>query len=227
MTIGRTTLWAGMQPTAFEDYLLRSGTDRDVELLDGVTVERMPAPAGHDSLREWLQELIAEYLTATKQTKQGTLYDGATPVAINARRGRRPDLFFVNHKHRNIVRNNAAYGAPDLVVEIVSTYDLSSDLTARERDYCALGVPEIVFFDPVRRQARALRQQEGSYSEETLLPGVALRLLTFLDMTLPMAWLLTEPRPTVAEAVERLRAYRALEGRQRRTRAGRWWRRDK
>jgi Uma2 family endonuclease len=216
-----------MQPTAFADFLARSGTDREVELLDGVTVERMPAPAEHDQLLDWLRDLIAEYLTATKQTKHGTLYDGATPVAINARRGRRPDLFFVSHKHRNIVRNNAAYGAPDLVVEIVSTYDLSSDLTARERDYSALGAPEIVFLDPMRRQVRVLRRQEGSYSEETLLPGVALRLAAFPDMVLPIAWLLCDPRPQIIEAVERLRAYRALEERQRRTRASRWWRRDK
>jgi len=201
-------LWAGMQPTAFADFLLRSGTDREVELLDGVTVERMPAPAEHDQLREWLQDLIAEYLTATKQTKQGTLYDGATPVAINDRRGRRPDLFFVSHKRRNLVRNNAAYGAPDLIVEIVSTYDLSSDLTARERDYCALGVSEIVFLDPMRRQARVLRRRDGgSYTEEMLLPGAMLRFDTLPDLSVPAAWLYSEAgRPPLREAVDRLGA---------------------
>jgi Uma2 family endonuclease len=226
MTVGRATLWAGILPTAFEDFLQRSGTDRDVELLDGVAVERMPVPDEHERLRAWLHELLVGYLAATNQAKQGTFYDGSTPVAINARRGRRPDLFFVSHKRRGIVRNNAAYGAPDVVVEIVSTYDLDSDLAARERDYRAIGVPEIVFLDPIRRQARVVRHRNESYGEETLLPDTALRLGAFPDLAVPMSWLTREPRPAITEAVERLRSYRALDRRQRRTREGRWWRRS-
>src|SRR5262250_3332437 len=166
MVSGGAIFWAGMRPVAFEDFLRRFGADREVELLDGTAVARMPVPAEHERLNAWLHGLITEHL---KQTKHGTLYDGATPVAINERRGRRPDLFFVSHACRGLVRRNAVYGAPDLVIEIVSTFDLRSDLTARERDYRALGVPEIVFLDPMRRQVRVLRRRDGgAYTEEML-----------------------------------------------------------
>jgi Uma2 family endonuclease len=205
MVTGRAIFWAGMRPVAFEEFLRRFGADREVELLDGTAVARMPVPIEHDRLRAWLHGLIAEYL---KATKQGTLYDGATPIAISRRRGRRPDLFFVSRACRGIVRRNAAYGAPDLIIEIVSTCDLRSDLTARERDYCALGVPEILFLDPVRRQTRVLRRRDGgAYTEETLLPGATLHLDTLPGLTVPTTWLFSETaRPPIWEALDHLRA---------------------
>jgi Uma2 family endonuclease len=189
MSSGRAIFWAGIRPAAFEEFLRRFGADRDVELIDGTAVERMPVPAEHERLCVWLHELIAQHL---KVTKQGSLFDGATPIEISPRRARRPDVFFVSHACRGIVRRNAVVGAPDLIIEIISAYDLRSDIAARERDYRALGVPEITFLDPIRRQVRVLRRHDCSYTEEILLPGATLRFDALTGLNLPTNWLFSE-----------------------------------
>src|SRR5205823_4906224 len=115
-----------------------------------------------------------------------------------------PDLLFVRSERQEIVRERAVYGAPDLVIEIVSPNDRASDLIALETEYRGLGVPEILFLDLPRQRVRALRrgQEPGArasgrdaggseYAEEVCVAGV-LRLGAIEGMALPVQALLRE-----------------------------------
>jgi Uma2 family endonuclease len=115
-------------------------------------------------------------------------------VEINAFRGRLPDLLFVRKERMEIVRQKAIYGAPDLIIEIVSPNDRPADIIALETDYRTLGVPEIVFLDQRKRRVRILRKRDADYEETELSTGT-LELESMDGLPLQVEWLLQEPLP--------------------------------
>jgi hypothetical protein len=101
-----------------DDFLRRYGKDTDRELLDGATVERMPVSLEHEKLRVWLEWLLKEYL---KAMPGGVLLDSSTVIVVNERRLRRPDLAYLSAECRDMLKGGAVHGAPDLIIEIVSS----------------------------------------------------------------------------------------------------------
>ncbi len=186
---GRVVQYAE-RPIPFTAFLELSG-DRHIELVAGVMVEKMAAQLEHEKLFVWLDRVVGTYVS---HRNLGIVLGSRTAVEISAYGGRLPDLLFVRRERMGIVREKAVYGAPDLVMEIVSPNDRPSDLIALETEYRGLGIPEIVFLDPPRRRVRVLRRRETEYDEDTRTES-ALRLERVEGMELPVAALLAEPRP--------------------------------
>jgi Uma2 family endonuclease len=126
-------------------------------------------------------------------------------VEIHQFRGRLPDLLFVRQERMGIVQQKAVYGAPDLVLEVISPNDRPSDVIALETDYRSIGVREIVFIDPRKRVARLLRQRQDDYVEEVVAAGTIV-LEALGAIRLESEWLLQEPRPGIRATVEALLA---------------------
>lgn len=190
-----------LKSITFAEFLDRFGEDDDVELVDGMVVERMAAQLEHERLFAWLFRLMGDYV---EERDLGIVLGSRTAVEINEHRGRLPDLLFVRRERQDIVQQKAIFGAPDLVVEFVSPNDRASDLIARETDYRAIGVAEIVFIDPRRRQVRALRRRDAAWNEETLGPEDVLTLETVDGFAVNAEWLLSEPRPAVRATLDQI-----------------------
>jgi len=154
----------------FEQFLDAYGEDDEVELIDGVAVEKMSAQLEHESLYHWIVMTLGVFI---KETNAGIFLGSRTPVRINNHRGRLPDLLFVAAVRRGIVQQKAIYGAPDMIIEIVSPYDRPSDIASLETDYRAIGVGEIVFLDQRKLTVRTLHRDTatGDYSDVTATAG--------------------------------------------------------
>jgi Uma2 family endonuclease len=152
----------------------------------------MAAQIEHEKLFAWLDRVVGTYVS---HRKLGIVLGSRTAVEISTYGGRLPDLLFVRSDRLEIVRDRAVYGAPDLVIEIVSPNDRPSELIALETEYRGLGVPEIIFLDLQRQRVRVLRRQHtGEYDEEVRTEG-SLRLEGIEGIELPLTALLQEPRP--------------------------------
>lgn len=198
----RSVKWLASQPVTFAEFLDRFGEDDDVELVDGVVVERMAAQLEHEKLFAWLFPLMVLYV---QERDLGIILGSRTAVEISQFRGRLPDLLFVRRDRLDIVQQKAVFGAPDLVVEFVSPNDRPSELIARETDYRTIGVAEIVFIHPARRQVRALRKRNAAtYDEAILGDGMVLALETVDGFSVNVDWLLSEPRPAVRSTLDGL-----------------------
>src|SRR5262249_12928658 len=77
----------------------------------------------------------------------------------------------VRADREHIIQDKAVYGAPDLVIEIISPNDRTSEIHALETDYRNIGVAEIVFVDAAQRRLLVLRRRESDYAAETLSTG--------------------------------------------------------
>ena len=179
------------RPLTFNEFLDLFGEDDDVELIDGVVVQRMAAQLEHERFQVWLLWLLNGYVHAKRL---GIVLGSRTAVQITEHGGRLPDVLFVREERQDIVQEKGIYGAPDLIVEILSPHDRPADIIALEADYRSIGASEIWFIDQKRKRVRALRKRERGYEEEVLTRGV-LRSEVVSGFWLQVKWLFTKPLP--------------------------------
>lgn len=163
----------------------------DSELVRGVVIYREPEPYDHQWLFGWLFSTLGVYAS---HRKLGRVLGSRTAVKISGNDGRLPDILFVRADNTEIIRNDAIYGVPDLVIEIISENDRPSDLIPLEADYRDLGVPEIVFIDPRRKRVRLLQKNETDY-DETLLTTGRLTFASVPGFWIEVEWLFAEEKP--------------------------------
>lgn len=189
------------QPIPFERFLDLT-YDTGIELINGVLVEKPMVQLTHEKLLLWLLTMLHLF---TRQRDLGVVFGSRTAVEINAFGGRLPDLLFVRKERSSILQERAVYGAPDLVIELVSPNDRPSGLIALETDYRSIGVPEIVFIDQQKKRVRVIRKRDDDY-EETILTEGTLSLESIAGFHIEIAWLWQDPRPNEMETVVNLLA---------------------
>jgi len=194
LSVEERRVYVPPRPMTFTEFLDSFGEDDGVELIDGVVVERVAAQLDHERLFAWLITIIAGFAS---ERDLGTVLGSRSAVEIASHRGRMSDLLFVRKAREDIIQQRAVYGAPDLILELVSPNDRPSDLVALETDYGSVGVEQVAFIDWQRQRVRLLtRCADGSGYDEA---GVTSGLVAFAalpGLTLQAEWLWTDERPT-------------------------------
>jgi Uma2 family endonuclease len=190
----------------FEEFVRLFGEDDDIELVDGMVVQRVAARDIHEDLQGWLLLIMRGYVSAKGL---GIVRGSRTAVKITEHRGRLPDIVFVRKENAQIVQEDGIFGTPDLVVEIWSPGDRLSDMLAKEADYKSIGVLEIWFVDQQRRQVRVLRKGREGYEERVMKKGV-LRSEVVEGFWVNVEWLFKKPLPNELETLQRLLGVRKL-----------------
>jgi len=188
------------RPLTFDEFVEMFSEDDDVELIDGTVVKRLAVQLEHETLFGWLHTLLGNYVEATGQ---GIVLGSRTAVQIHTYRGRLPDLLFVRWARKFIVKRKGVYGAPDLVVEIISPTDRPSDIIALETDYRNIGVREIWLVDLPRKRVKVLRKRRKGYVEEVLSGGI-LKSEVVKGFWLKVEWLFAEKRPKVLDVLRQI-----------------------
>jgi Uma2 family endonuclease len=178
------------RPIMFEEFLVLN-INNSLELIDGVMVEKVAAQLEHEKLIVWLLTLLNAFV---RHKRLGIVVSSRMTVKIDDYRGRLPDLLFVRQDRIGIVDQRAVYGAPDLVIELISPHDRPSDRIALETDYRAIGVPEIIFIDQQKLHVLILRQGKSGYEEIEMAAG-ALNFVAISGFAVQLDWLFGEPRP--------------------------------
>lgn len=189
-------------PITFEQFLDMFGEDDDCELIDGVAVERTAVQLEHEKLFVWLMMLIGQFV---EQRQLGIVLGSRSAVRISEFRGRLPDLLFVRAERMHIVQQKAIYGAPDMVIEILSPSDRRSDTIQREADYRTVGVQEIWLIDRPRGRVRVVRKQDDRYVEQEFREG-EVECAVLSPLRLRVEWLLGDERPPVHQVLKELQA---------------------
>jgi Uma2 family endonuclease len=196
----RLLLPSSLRPLTFEEFVRLFGEDDDIELVDGMVVQRVAARDIHEDLQGWLSFVLRGYAEAKGL---GIVRGSRTAVKITEHRGRLPDIVFVRKENAQIVQEDGIFGTPDLVVEIWSPGDRLSDMLAKEADYKSIGVLEIWFVDQQRRQVRVLRKGREGYEEKVMKKGV-LRSEVVEGFWVNVEWLFKRPLPNVIDALQKI-----------------------
>ena len=174
-----------MSVTEFLD--LPDTEERNKMELDDGELYIMPRPRReHQSALFWLIWHIADYIRSFSDPPAEAYPDLVVVLSHDPRRVLVPDLVVILADRSNIFQGGYAEGAPDIVVEILST-DRRRDLVRKRLLYAEAGVSEYWIFDPVNDTALLLELRDGDYSQRglltasdtlttPLLPGLAIPL---------------------------------------------------
>ena len=187
------------RPITFARFL-KTAPDQFLELVDGVIVEKPMVQLDHELCSGWLHRILGDYV---EERSLGRVLTSRIMVQTSEFSGRMPDLLFVRQQRLDIVQQKAVYGAPDLIIEIVSPNDRPSDLRALEADYFRLGVPELVFIDLRQQEIRLLHRGVEEYAQ-TIVTSGPVTFAALGGLPLEAEWILREPRPGVRATLNAL-----------------------
>lgn len=171
------------------EYLQTAETLRVQELIYGtVHVAESPSPRHQDLLLE-MAVLLRVFV---RQHRLGSVWIAPLDVILDTRRALivQPDLFFVSNQRHDIITDRI-WGAPDMVLEVMSPNPRIGDLQERVRWFCQYGVRECWLVHQLTREIEVRQlgqtgvQSRHTYRgveriESTVLPffGISAEVLT-------------------------------------------------
>ena len=133
-----------------EDYMRE-------ELISGEVVLMAPAATNHNRISYNLVALFGNYLKGKTCVPFG---DNET-VFLSKTEHYVPDFMVVCDPNK--IKENGVYGAPDLVVEVLSKSTAKRDRWHKKQGYEAAGVSELWLVEPSTRAIEVYLLQEGRY----------------------------------------------------------------
>jgi Uma2 family endonuclease len=116
--------------------------------------------------------LTAMLVAHVEQHGLGKVFCSAIKVVLDEPTGVGPDLVFISHARLDGLKDDGFYGAPDLIVEVVSSKPALDRIVKRDK-YARAGVPHYWIIDPVKRTLEAYRLEATRYSLPVELAGDA------------------------------------------------------
>lgn len=156
--------------------------DRREELIGGEVVAMSPSPTwNHVSAAGNIYAIFRDYLKGKKCTPIPDGFDlhlTANDVFI-------PDMMVVCDRDK--IKKNGVYGAPDLVVEVLSPSTARNDRGYKKNVYESSSVPEYWIVEPSQRSIEVYLLQNGRYVLDniyTLYPAEELEEMTDEEKTI-------------------------------------------
>jgi Uma2 family endonuclease len=173
-----------------EEYFDGPETLYPMELVHGV-VREPPAPRyGHQSIVTLTTVLLTQHV---RDHKLGVVCVSPIDVVLDRKKALvvQPDVLFVSTARAAIIRERI-WGAPDLVVEVLSRRTAVRDTTVKLGWYRHYGVAECWFMDPQRKAIEIVDCQvdgggERSYAGQSVvgslvLPALGATAAQFFDL---------------------------------------------
>ena len=187
-TTAKPKLRPGMRMSV-DEFLDLPETDAKprLELDDGVLYV-MPRPRrSHQFLALWLGWHIANYLNGFAEPPAEVYPELVVILSRAPRRVMVPDLAIILRGRAGIFVGGYAEGAPDIVVEILST-NRRRDLVRKRHIYAAAGVKEYWIVDPRHDTVLPLQLHDGRYAARpTLGVGDVLTTPLLSGLAIPLA----------------------------------------
>ncbi len=138
------------------------------ELINGI-IYMSPAPLlNHQDTLLSLGSLMFNFVN---RKKLGKIYVAPVDVYLNSKNAYQPDIIFVSEQNKGILKGDGIYGAPDLVVEILSPGTKNFDLTKKKTVYEKSGVKEYWAIDPISKICTGYKLVGTKFNELPLSKG--------------------------------------------------------
>jgi Uma2 family endonuclease len=170
-----------------EEFFRYAPNDKKVELIDGVIIVSPPPMDSHERLQIFLLRLLGEFV---ELFDLGEIRGSRTAVVLADDQVYEPDILFVIRERVGIIEDRGVFGAPDLVVEILSASTVAHDRGTKFHTYQKAGVRELWLIDPYGPVGTEFYQRQGNLfkpimpDENGIIQAVALP-----NFKLNTAWL--------------------------------------
>jgi len=136
--------------------------ERRAEWVDGEVIEMSPANREHNLVIRFISRLLDD---VSEHGSPGEIYVIEFMARLQSPLSRRhPDIAYISASRTGIIRETYIDGAPDLIVEVVSSDSVSRDYREKYQDYERAGVREYWIVDPANQKLEAYRLERGKYA---------------------------------------------------------------
>ena len=136
----------------YQDYL-NTPDDKRYELLEGDLVTIATPGELHQSVSVQLGWRLVQFAS---ENNLGRVYHAPLDVVLSDTDVAQPDLLFVSNERSQIITPENIQGAPDLVVEILSSSTATRDRTFKRTLYARHGVKEYWMVDTTAKDMTVL-----------------------------------------------------------------------
>ncbi|MBT9582716.1 Uma2 family endonuclease [bacterium] len=143
----------------YQDYLTLPEDGNRYEIIDGV-LYGSPSPL---SIHQLLSKRLGNFLYQFELEGQGFVYHAPLDVHIPGCTPVQPDLIFLTREQRGLIQDRGIFGAPHLLVEILSPGTRSLDRVKKLNKYAAAGVPNYVMVEPEASVLEWLQLDRNGY----------------------------------------------------------------
>ncbi|HLC15383.1 MAG TPA: Uma2 family endonuclease [Thermodesulfovibrionia bacterium] len=147
------------QKHTIEDYQ-RLAEGAPYQLIDG---ELIMSPAPKPKHQRILMRIIEKLIPLSKG--RGDLFVAPVDVYFDDEDAFQPDIIFISNQKKHIIKDDGIYGAPDLVIEILSKSTAYYDLNKKFKVYEKYGVNEYWIIDPDAQTIELYRNDQVQWSE--------------------------------------------------------------
>jgi len=145
--------------TNAEEFLRYAPDDKHSQLIDGVIIVSPPPLDVHERLQIFLLRLLGDFVEIFNL---GEVRGSRTAVVLEDDQVFEPDILFVARERSDIIQERGVFGAPDLVVEILSASTAAHDRGAKFHIYERAGVQELWLIDPYGPAGTEFYQRKGN-----------------------------------------------------------------
>ncbi|HRQ39700.1 MAG TPA: Uma2 family endonuclease [Chloroflexota bacterium] len=142
-----------------EEFFAFSPDDEKAELINGVYVVSPPPLDSHEKIQGFLYALIREF---AERHDLGEVRGSRTAVRLADNQVFEPDILFVAQERETIIQERGIFGAPDLVVEILSVSTARYDRGDKFMAYQSAGIQELWLIDPYGPAGTEFFQRQGN-----------------------------------------------------------------
>jgi Uma2 family endonuclease len=154
------------------------------EIINGEVYVTPPPHTAHQRVSRNLERILDRHVAANDL---GEVLYAPVGVVLEKPSGVQPDIMFIAKSRLSIIQEKAVFGAPDLVVEILSSSTAGRDRGVKRALYARTGVRHYWLLDPRKRVLQAFRLETGGFTLEaehtgggtfrpSLFPGLSIRL---------------------------------------------------
>lgn len=156
----------------YNDYCQIPPGHQRYELVGGA-IRVVPSPSvSHQRVSKRLLLALAQW---TESHGLGEVYSTPLDVVLSEYDVVQPDLVYVSKERSGIINEANIWGAPDLVVEILSSGTAKWDRDVKRQLYARFGVQELWLVDPQARRAEIATLRDGALlTSQVYCPGVTL-----------------------------------------------------
>ena len=122
-----------------------------------------PSPAfAHFSIAKTIFLQLNEVVTANNL---GEAIYAPVDVYLGDKNAVQPDVFFISNANKHFIKKDGVYGAPDIIVEILSPSNKNTDLIKKKAVYEQFGVQEYFIVEPADKSVLSYYLKDGKYAE--------------------------------------------------------------
>lgn len=123
------------------------------------------SPAPNIPHFEIIDSIVFELKKTVKEKDAGRVFYAPVDVFLGKRNAVQPDIFYISKDNFHVIMEDAIYGVPDIVVEVLSG-NKSFDLKKKKAVYEEFGVKEYFIVNPADKSVISYYLENQKYVEQ-------------------------------------------------------------